>query len=314
MTAQSDLRSTALYRRLCAEGRGELSVERSLAEFTTFRIGGPAELFYVPADREDVVRVVRVCAELGQPYFVLGGGSNLLVRDGGVRGLVLHPGPALRRCWMVERDATHGGLAAEAGVALFTLVATAGRHGLGGLEFAVAIPGTVGGALKMNAGTPDGEMGDRAVSVEVVTGEGETLSMDRDSCGFAYRRTAFPEGAVVLEGRWRLPRRPPAEVQKLAKRYTRERLERQPVGESCAGSMFKNPPGDYAGRLIEAAGCKGLSVGRARVSTKHANFFVNPGGATAAEVEDLIEEVRRRVEAASGVSLDLEIQIVGVEG
>lgn len=311
MIARSDIRTTELFKRLKAEVRGELAVERSLAALTTFRIGGPADLFFVPADREDLASAIRLCSEMGERYFVLGGGSNLLVRDGGLRGLVIHPAPALRRCWVVNKESDQGELAAEAGVATSTLVATSARHGLGGLEFAVAIPGTVGGALAMNAGTPDGEMGDRIEGVDLVTGEGRIACLSRDECGFAYRRTAFPAGAVILEGRWRLPVREQAEVQELAKRLTRERLERQPVGEACAGSMFKNPPGDYAGRLIEEAGCKGFKVGKAQVSNKHANFFINTGGASAGDVEALIEEVGLRVRDSSGLELELEIKVVG---
>lgn len=311
MTAQADIRATALYKRLKSQGRGELSVDKPLAPLTSFRIGGPADLFYIPADREDLASVVGLCAELGEKCFVLGGGSNLLVRDGGIRGLVLSPAPALRRCWLVNKDQASGELAAEAGVATSTLVATAARHGLGGLEFAVAIPGTVGGALWMNAGTPDGEVGDRVIWVEVVDDAGELRRLAPEECGFAYRRTAFPAGSIIVEGRWRLPAKPPAEIVELTKQKTRERLERQPVGEASAGSMFKNPPDDFAGRLIEAAGCKGLLVGRAQVSTKHANFFLNTGGATARDVEDLIREVHQRVEASSGVSLELEIEVVG---
>lgn len=311
MTAQADQSQTALSRRLKAEGRGKLWTDKLLDTFTTLRVGGPAEFLYVPADREDLSAVVRICRELGESYFVLGGGSNLLVRDGGIKGLVLHPAPALRRCWVVEKSRSEGVLAAEAGCATSTLVATAARNGLAGMEFAVAIPGTVGGALSMNAGTPDGEVGDRSIGVEVVTGEGAIKWFSREEVGFAYRRTNIPPGAIILEGRWRLDLGKPEKITEAMKQFTRERLERQPVGTACAGSMFKNPPGDYAGRLIDSAGCKGLTVGRAQVSEKHANFFVNLGGATASDVETLIEEVSRRVEDSCGVSLELEIKVVG---
>jgi UDP-N-acetylmuramate dehydrogenase len=172
----------------------------------------------------------------------------------------------------------------------------------------------VGGALRMNAGTPEGEVGDRALGVEVVARDGELKWLEAEACGFAYRQTAFPPGALIVEGRWRLRAGRPADVQAAMKRMTRERLSRQPVGEACAGSMFKNPAGDHAGRLIEAAGCKGLTIGRAQVSTKHANFFLNTGGATAADMEALIAEVRRRVEESSGVVLELEIMVVGEPG
>ncbi|MFQ6671823.1 MAG: UDP-N-acetylmuramate dehydrogenase [Candidatus Tectimicrobiota bacterium] len=309
--AHTDVHATALFRRLEAEGRGQLTVGEAMAPHTTFRIGGPVDLFYVPADREDLAAVVRLCHELGEGYFVVGGGSNLVVRDGGIRGLVIHLAPALRRCWLVERTEDDGVLAAEAGVATSTLVATAARASLTGLEFAVAIPGTVGGALRMNAGTPEGEVGDRAIGVEVVTGAGGLRWFAPTECGFAYRQTAFPPEAIIVEGRWRLPVGSPVDIQTLMKRMTRERLGRQPVGAACAGSMFKNPPGDHAGRLIEAAGCKGLTVGQAQVSPKHANFFINVGGATAADMEALIAEVARRVEAACGVTLELEIKVVG---
>ena len=314
VTAHADFSATALYGCLEAEGRGQLWAAKSMAPHTTFRIGGSADLFYAPADKEDLAVAVRICRELGEGYVVLGGGSNLLVRDGGIRGLVLHPAPALRRCWLVEQTEDEGVLAAEAGVAASTLVATAARRGLTGLEFAVAIPGTVGGALRMNAGTPEGEVGDRAIEVEVVDQEGELRWLSKKECGFAYRKTAFPPDSIIVEGRWRLPVANPADIQKFMKSMTRERLRRQPVGEACAGSMFKNPPGDHAGRLIEEAGCKGLTVGRAQVSAKHANFFINTGGATAAEIETLIAEVLSKVEASSGVALELEIRVVGELG
>ena len=314
MTSCADIHATALYRRLNAEGRGKLWVEKPLASHTTFRIGGPADLFYVPADREDLAAVVRLCRDLEEEYFVLGGGSNLLVRDGGIRGLVLQPAPALRRCWLVDETEDGGVLAAEAGVATSALAAAAAAHGLAGLEFAAAIPGTVGGALAMNAGMPEGEMGDRSLGVDVVDRHGELKRLSPEECGFAYRQTAFPPGAIVVEGRWRLPAGRPEDIHQEMSRLAHRRLERQPVREATAGSVFKNPPGDYAGRLIEAAGCKGLILGRAQVSTKHANFFVNAGGATAAEMEALIAEVRHRVEESSGISLECEILIVGEQG
>jgi UDP-N-acetylmuramate dehydrogenase len=281
-----------------------------LARYTALRVGGPAELLVVAEE----VAALRAAAELARQHGVacriLGGGSNALVSDAGVRGLVV-----LNRAGKV----TFGGgeVWAESGASFSTLARRCVSRGLAGLEWAAGIPGTVGGAVVGNAGAWGGDVASVLDRVRVLEPDGTVALWPAERMGYGYRSSVLKgQGAggerqtVVLEALFRLQ---PGEAQSLEQRLaeiTQQRKSSQPPGATC-GSVFKNPPGDYAGRLIEAAGLKGTSHGGAVISPVHANFVVNQGGATAGDVKALIDLARREVEAGTGVRLELEIELLG---
>jgi UDP-N-acetylmuramate dehydrogenase len=284
--------------------RGSVSFQAPLREYTSFKIGGPADVLVEPADIEDVCLVVQQARARKIPYFVLGG-TNLLIRDGGIRGIVMSL--VQLRGIMDEPGFV---LYAEGGVGMPTLIGYAIRHSLVGLEWAAGIPGTVAGCVVMNAGTKLGEMKDSVKAVRMVNMKGQVVDLDAAQVKFEYRRALLPRGIVV--GVW-LQLKPGirSEIERVVKDYLHYRRSTQPLAMASAGCVFKNPPSDSAGRLIEAAGLKGARVGDAEVSMKHANFVVNRGQARAADVTALIGKVRSAIRRLTGVRLDLELKIVG---
>lgn len=286
-----------------------LLANEPLARHTTFRIGGPAEWF-LPADTwEELAQAVRLAKAQGVPFFILGGGSNILVADSGMEGLVIAV-----RCRRVE--VRPGGIVyAEAGAALAGLARTAIQAGLGGLEWAVSVPGTVGGAVVGNAGAYGSCIADSLESATLLSPGGRVQRHPSAWFRYGYRQSRLkgqPEGRayIVLAAEFRLKPAPVAMLEARAEEFLARRRATQPT-EASIGSIFKNPPGDYAGRLIEAAGLKGHRIGRAQISPVHANFIVNLGGATAADVWDLIQLARETVATRFGVPLELEILRVG---
>lgn len=284
--------------------KGSVTFGASLDAYTSFKIGGPADVLVEPADVEDVKKLVRQASERKVPLFVVGG-TNLLIRDGGIRGIVVN----LSKLRSISEE-PGSVLYAEGGVGMPTLIGQAIRRSLAGLEWAAGIPGTVGGCLVMNAGTRLGEMKDSVKAVRLVTMKGKVTDLPASSIVFEYRRARLPKSIVV--GVW-FQLRPGvrADIEKIVKDYLHYRRDTQPLAMPSAGCVFKNPPGDSAGRLIEAEGLKGLRVGDAEVSTKHGNFIVNRGHASACDVIELIGKIRRAVRSKIGVRLDLELKIVG---
>jgi len=281
-----------------------VSFQASLRNYTSFKIGGPADVLIEPADIEDVCLVVQQARAQKVPFFVLGG-TNLLVRDGGIRGIVI----SLARLRRIEEEPGFI-LYAEGGVGMPTLIGYAVRHSLAGLEWAAGIPGTVAGCVVMNAGTKLGEMKSSIKAVRMVNMNGQTVDIPAAQVKFEYRRAFLPRGIVV--GVWvQLRHGVRSEIERMVKDYLHYRRDTQPLALPSAGCVFKNPPSDSAGRLIEAAGFKGTRVGDAEVSTKHGNFIVNRGRACAADVIALIAKVRRAIRRRTGVRLDLELKIVG---
>jgi UDP-N-acetylmuramate dehydrogenase len=257
--------------------------------------------------RDDLERLADWCRRRGQPLAVLGGGFNLLVRDGGVRGVVVRLA-GLRALERVGAD----GVRAEAGASHTQVTRFAADQGRAGLEFAVGIPGTVGGWIAMNAGTRAREMKDVVRSVELFDpAQGRALTRARAELAFHYRKCELPAGAVVLAATFETTADAPERIRERQKQLMAERRATQPVDQPSCGSVFVNPPGDFAGRLIEAAGLKGTRVGGAMISPLHANFIVNAGGARAADVLALIAEARRAVLEASGIALQTEVHILG---
>jgi UDP-N-acetylmuramate dehydrogenase len=296
--------SQADVRAAVAGLRGSVSFQAPLREYTSFKIGGPADVVVEPADIEDVCLLVQQARARKITLFVLGG-TNLLIRDGGIRGIVV----SLVRLRAIK-ELPGSVLYAEGGVGMPTLIGYAIRHSLAGLEWAAGIPGTVAGCVVMNAGTKLGEMKDSVKAIRMVNLKGQLVDMDAAQVKFEYRRALLPRGIVV--GVWlQLKQGIRSEVERVVKDYLRYRRDTQPLAMPSAGCVFKNPPNDSAGRLIEAANLKGERVGGAEVSMKHANFMVNRGQASAADVTALIRKVRSAIRRRAGVRLELELKIVG---
>lgn len=286
--------------------RGRVQAGVKLAPFTWFRTGGPAEWLARPADAEDLVALLRARPS-GEPLAIIGAASNVIVRDGGVPGLVVRLGGAFGGVSVEEDGVVAGAAALDANVAEHAAAA-----GLSGLEFLCGIPGSIGGAVAMNAGAYGAETADVLDWAEVATPRG-VERLPAAALRFAYRRAELPEDAVVVRARLRARTGDRAAIAARMAEIRASREATQPVRARTGGSTFKNPPGAKAWELIDAAGCRGLRLGAAQVSEKHCNFLLNTGGATAAELEALGEEVRARVLARSGVALEWEIKRLGVE-
>jgi UDP-N-acetylmuramate dehydrogenase len=281
--------------------------DEPMRRHTTLKIGGPADAFAQPASAAEVAALVRGCAAAGLPVTVVGGGSNLLVRDAGVRGVVIGTG-RLRGLALTAPTTVR----VEAGVSTGKVLSLALKHDLGGIEFLGGVPGSVGGGLIMNAGTYLGEFKDVTAWVESVRlGDGALVRRDNAACGFAYRHSALPADEIVVAAELALRPRPRAEIEAEVRALRKRRAEREPKKVASNGSTFKNPPGDFAGRLIEAAGCKGWSEGDAVCSPVHANWLVNTGRASASQLLALIERVRAEVQRVHGARLELEVKIIG---
>jgi UDP-N-acetylmuramate dehydrogenase len=285
--------------------RGELTTAAPLAPLTTWKIGGPAELLAEPCDREDLVLAVEWARDAGVAWRVLGNGSNLLVRDAGVPGLVLRIRKRLDELeWAPPR------VRAGAGVLLPALANRAAARGLAGLEFAAGIPGTLGGALVMNAGWHEFEIRHHVRSVDHLGADGRVSRLAAADCGFRYRGSRFRGGAgVVLGAELELAPGEPSRIRARIEHHAESRKKDQPTELPSCGSVFLKPPGDFAGRLIDEAGLKGLRVGAVEVSPKHANFFVNLGGGTAEQVLELVERVEQTVRERFGVELEREFEL-----
>ncbi|NHO32203.1 UDP-N-acetylmuramate dehydrogenase [Acetobacter fallax] len=290
--------------------RGRVSVEQPLGPRSWFRVGGPAECLFQPADVDDLtVAMERFSPEL--PVMVLGACSNVIIRDGGIPGLVIRLGGPFAGI-AVEPDAVvAGGAALDA-----TVAETAAAAGLGGLEFLAGIPGSIGGAVRMNAGAYGSDMAAVLDWAEIVSRDGTLMRLPASALRFGYRRSALPDGAIVVRARLRAE---PADAAAVKERIAGVRAARegsQPVRARTGGSTFRNPDKEVsemkAWQLVDAAGCRGLMVGGAQVSEKHCNFLINTGGATAADLETLGETVRRRVLETSGVTLHWEIKRIGL--
>jgi UDP-N-acetylmuramate dehydrogenase len=288
--------------------RGRLTPNAPLAPLVWFKSGGKAEWLFEPADAEDLEQFL---TELDPhvPVMALGLGSNLIVRDGGVAGVVVRLGKPFAKIELLDETT----LGCGGGASGILVSSTARDHGIAGLEFLRGIPGTVGGFVRMNGGAYGREVSDILLRARLVLRSGEVIEWPLEKLGYTYRHSEVPDGAIVIEatlaGEPGEPEAIGAEMEVIA----RAREESQPLRSRTGGSTFKNPPGHKAWTLIDAAGCRGLTIGDAQVSEKHCNFLLNLGSATSTEIEALGEEVRRRVEEKSHISLEWEIQRVGVK-
>jgi UDP-N-acetylmuramate dehydrogenase len=288
------------------EVKGKLTTHAPLAPLVWFKSGGTAETLFEPADIDDLVAFVRDL-DPQVPVMALGLGSNLIVRDGGVPGVVVRLGKAFAKIEQLDAVTLRCG----GGASGILVSSTARDAGIAGLEFLRGIPGTVGGFVRMNGGAYGREVKDVLVSAKLVLRSGELVEWPLELLGYTYRHSDVPEGAIVVEATLRGA---PGEAEAIGAamdEIARAREESQPLRSRTGGSTFKNPPGHKAWELVDAAGCRGLTVGGAQVSEKHCNFLLNLGTATSADIEALGEEVRRRVLAHSGIGLEWEIQRVG---
>jgi UDP-N-acetylmuramate dehydrogenase len=304
--ATTSARAELVEARALPSVRGKLTPNAPLAPLVWFKAGGHAEWLFEPKDLADLQDFLRGL-DPKTPVMALGLGSNLIVRDGGVPGVVIRLGKAFAKVTRTESDTLNCG-----GGASGILVSSTGRdNGIAGLEFLRSIPGTVGGFVRMNGGAYGGEVKDILVDCDVVLRSGELVTLPVAKLGYTYRHSDLPEGAIVVAARFRGVPGEPQAIQAEMDSISASREASQPLRSKTGGSTFKNPVGHKAWQLVDAAGCRGFALGGAQVSEKHTNFLINTGNATSAEIEDLGDEVRRRVKESSGVELEWEIQRVG---
>lgn len=298
----------AARRALEARLADRVEFDVALARHTSLRIGGPADAMATPRDREELARVLGICSEHAIPTTVLGAGFNVLVLEGGIRGVVLR----LKKLRRIERERA-GLISIEAGASHATITRYCIEHGLTGLEFAAGIPGTLGGWLVMNAGIGVREMKDVVFDIDAMSGTGErVVRIARGELDFRYRALEGLEaGSLIVAARLEVEESERAKVQSEVDRLLAHRQASQPIDIPSCGSVFRNPAGHFAGQLIEAAGLKGLREGAAEISSVHANFIVNHGGATANDVLRLIERARTKVASDTGIRLETEVKMLG---
>ena len=290
---------------MSAEVRGKLLFDEPMSRHTSWRVGGPADRYFVPADLADLQGFLADMSD-NLPVFWVGLGSNLLVRDGGIRGQVIAPLGALKE--IKRLDGTQ--IYAECGVSCAKLARFCEREALGGAGFFAGIPGTVGGALAMNAGAFGGETWPLVSLVTTINRSGQLTERKPDEFEFSYRKVVVPEGEWFVSAVFNLSATSDEEASR-SRQLLNKRNASQPIGEWSCGSVFKNPPGDHAARLIETSGLKGFALGHARVSEKHANFIISDEQTSAQEIETLIKHVQHQVKANFGVELECEVRIVG---
>jgi len=301
-------------RHLTSIVRGRVLYDAPCRDYTWFKVGGPADLLVFPQDREDVSAVLQYAREERIPVFVMGEGSNLVVRDKGFRGIMIKLSEGFNDIAVEREHEEHVELRALAGARLMRVVQIAYKHGLTGLEFAAGIPGSVGGAVMMNAGAFGKEIQDVIQSILIITGAGTVTRLQRDRIRFGYRNAGLPADTIVLDALFALARGAKHAIGATMNACLAKRKERQPLDLPNAGSAFCNPPGHYAAQLIEEAGLKGFAVGDAAVSRRHANFIVNRGNASAQDIIALMKVIQDTIKRTAGITLEPEIRVVGENG
>lgn len=288
-------------------GSDNVRLHEPMKKHTTFRIGGPADYYLCPHSTEELQKILQICRENKLEFFILGNGSNLLVSDKGYRGVVI-------QLWknFSDIETEDNTITVKAGALLSKVAAEALEESLTGMEFASGIPGTMGGAVMMNAGAYGGEMKDIIREVTVLTREGELLTLSKEEMNFGYRTSVVKEkGYVVISAVLQLRKGDREEIRKVMDELKERRVTKQPLDMPSAGSTFKRPEGNFAAKLIEDAGLKGFSVGGAMISEKHSGFVVNYNDASAEDVMELCRQVREKVKALSGVELEMEVKRLG---
>lgn len=282
--------------------------QEPLKEHTTFRIGGPARYYLIPENEEEILEAVVFAREKGLPFYILGKGSNMLFSDAGYEGVVIEIGKGLEHIEIRE----DGSVTAQAGIALSVLAARLSVEGWTGFEFAGGIPGTLGGGITMNAGAYGGEIKDCICRAKVLTSEGSIQVLEKEELELGYRTSIIQKKQyIVLEGEFVFQKGELIAIQEKMRELSQRRREKQPLEYPSAGSTFKRPEGHFAGKLIEDAGLRGYRVGDAQVSEKHCGFVINRGGATAAEVAQVISDVQDKVKEQTGIVLEPEVRMIG---
>ena len=286
----------------------DIKIDEKLSEYVIFKVGGPADILLIPNSKEQVIKSIKICKENNIPFYLIGNGSNILVRDGGFRGVVL----SLKNVKNIYVDGEK--IEAECGVMLKEVSDKAIENSLTGFEFACGIPGTIGGAVFMNAGAYDGEISKVIESAEVIDENCNIIRLSREELDFGYRSSlVMKKGYTVLSAVFKLEKGQVKTIKELIEDLTNKRESKQPLEYPSAGSTFKRPTGYFAGKLIQDAGLKGYSIGGAAVSEKHSGFVINKGNATAKDITDLIKHIQDEVKKQFGVDLHPEVRIIGEE-
>lgn len=286
----------------------DIKIDEKLSEYVNFKVGGPADILLIPNSKEQVIKSIKICKENNIPFYLIGNGSNILVRDGGFRGVVL----SLKNVKNIYVDGEK--IEAECGVMLKEVSDKAIENSLTGFEFACGIPGTIGGAVFMNAGAYDGEISKVIESAEVIDENCNIIRLSREELDFGYRSSlVMKKGYTVLSAVFKLEKGKVKTIKELIEDLTNKRESKQPLEYPSAGSTFKRPTGYFAGKLIQDAGLKGYSIGGAAVSEKHSGFVINKGNATAKDITDLIKHIQDEVKKQFGVDLHPEVRIIGEE-
>ena len=303
--------STVWKNELRPQLKGEWMENEPLARYTTVKVGGPADVLFFPASVEDLILAVQFCKKNSVPYFILGNGSNLLVRDGGIRGLVLKLHRCLNSFNLEKEEGDEVWIRAEAGLPTPKLVEHCRQQGYTGIESLYGIPGSIGGAIVMNAGTREGEVGAVVEELVVMDATGEIKTYPKKKLRFEYRDLDIPRTEIVLNVLLKLKKSTSEEVSSKLSFFQKRRHETQPLDQANMGSVFKNPPKHFAAQIIEELGLKGVRVGGARLSEKHSNWIVNEGGATAKDIQALMGLIKDKVKETLGIKLETEVKVVG---
>ncbi len=287
---------------------GRVLFDEPMSDYTSMKVGGPAQIMVFPQSLDDLISINEFVCQHEVPLVILGGGTNLLIKDGGVSGVVL----CLKEGFNgIARKGNN--LLLQAGVKLPMAVNFALEEELSGIECLAGIPGTVGGALYMNAGTKEGSIGQVIEEVKVLTSDYQLKILNKEQLTFGYRKSSLPHGSILLEAKLKLEFKPKQKIQEKIDKILSKRLKTQPIGENSAGCIFKNPGKNHAGKLIESVGLKGYSIGGAQISQKHANFIINNGSACAGDILQLISLIKKRVWEEKGFCLEEEVIIIGEE-
>ena len=303
-----------IFKELRTTLKGKILSQVSLSRYTSLHVGGIADIMIYPATVQELQTVIRYSRKHAIPYCIMGRGTNLLVKDGGLRGIVIKLSRCCNTIKVTEIVKSQVTLTAGAGVSLKRLLTFAVNGGLSGLEFLSGIPGSLGGALAMNAGAQGKEMKDITDTITLLTPQAEVIEQNPGELRFTYRNLALPRGTVILKAVLKMKQSTRSILLDRIEKINRWRRRVQPLNLPSAGSVFKNPPGQSAGQLVEQAGLKGFTLGNAQISDKHANFIVNRGGATAHDVLSLMDIMQNRVYKATGIQLEPEICITGENG
>ncbi|MEI3336249.1 MAG: UDP-N-acetylmuramate dehydrogenase [Clostridium sp.] len=286
--------------------KDEVKINALMKEHINFEVGGPADILLIPSKVEQIIESIKICKENNIPYFVMGNGSNLLVKDGGIRGVVI------KLTGLTNLEVNEEEIKADCGVMLKELSDKALENSLTGLEFACGIPGSVGGAVFMNAGAYNGEIKNVIKEAQVITSSGEIVTLSKDELELGYRTSkVMKDNSIVINATFKLEKGNKEEIKETIDDLTQKREEKQPLEYPSAGSTFKRPEGYFAGKLIQDSGLKGYSIGGAAVSSKHSGFVINKGNATAKDILDLIAYIQEKVKKQFGVELHTEVRIIG---